>query len=111
MSEGVNPELEQLKIALLYRLQGGVTVYQGTPFIHGVPAKAIENPTPTELEFFSPWRCPHCDAHLAREVFICLNLCHLTVPQMRKFQSKLGEAQARVDRKRAMYDKLKAPLP
>lgn len=104
MNKSQEDELSALKVALMARLQGGVTVFQGVPFIHGVPATKKES---SILESLSEWACPHCGSHLASQTFICLNLCHLTVPAYRAFQSRMAEAQAAVNRKQAMFEKLK----
>lgn len=99
--------LDELKIALLARLQGGVVLFQGVPYIHGVPAKHDPHTSEFLRNISSEYRCPHCKAYLAVESYICLNLCHLTTPQYRDFQAKIAEAEHRVAQKKAMYDKLK----
>lgn len=99
--------IEELKIALLARLQGGVVLCEGIPYIHGVPAKYDPQESEILRTIASDYRCPHCNSPLAPESYICLNLCHLTTPQYRDFQAKIAEAQHRVAQKRAMYDKLK----
>lgn len=99
--------LEELKIALLARLQGGVVLFQGVPYIHGVAAKHEPHESVWLKEISSEYRCPHCNSYLATDSYICLNLCHLTTPQYRNFQNKLAEAEHRVAQKQAMIDKLK----
>lgn len=69
-------------------------VKDGVPYINDKPA--IWDPKPPLLApALSQWRCPECDANLGSEL-ICLNACHLTAAQLRRFNQMMSEASAKV---------------
>jgi hypothetical protein len=73
----------------------GETVVNGVPHINGVAATKCEpgcGICKIMAPAFAPWKCPHCKAHLGREL-ICLNLCGMSVASARRFNE--GFARAR----------------
>lgn len=75
----------------------------GTFFINGKPAehctcaeRGVEPDICTLYGCFIPYLCPECGAHLSKSG-ICLNACHLTAEQYRRFHNGIVEATARVD--------------
>lgn len=67
----------------------GHEVVDGHPYINGKPAIKDQNPTDLTLDLFAPYRCPECNAHLAKDSLICLNACHLSAAANRRFQAGL----------------------
>ena len=66
----------------------------GVPYINGKRAIRDGNPSEFTLKLFSQWRCPECDAHLAKDSTICLNACHLSAAANRRFQAGLIAASS-----------------
>lgn len=97
MMETDYADLAALIAVFRARLGTGVLVVGDRPYIHGVPA-ALDPEPPLLPEVLSPWRCPHCNAHLAVDGHICLNGCHLTAPQYHDFQARIREASFIVER-------------
>lgn len=97
-------DLETLLFQLKHRMKTGVEVFKGVPYIHGYPAKK-DSELPL-IDILSEWCCPHCNAHLVKESYICLNGCHLTASQYKTMQADLMRASGRVAQVRGWIDGL-----
>lgn len=108
----------------MLQLSGYGTLGDGTPHINGKPASRCtceHEGCPAVLipNALAPWLCPECGAHLAASG-ICLNACHLTAAQLRRFEQGMAEAWQEVRgrhngaifaRARALYDEARARWP
>lgn len=72
----------------------GHTIIDGQPYINGKPA--IWDVKEPLLDSLSQWKCPECDAHLSAEGLICLNACHLSAAQFRRFQDQMRGISAKM---------------
>lgn len=54
----------------------GITIENEVPHVNGEPA--VKDDTPPLIDTLSNWRCPFCEARLAKNGYICLNGCHLS---------------------------------
>lgn len=55
----------------------GIKIIGGEPFVNGEKAKLVQEDS--LIESLSNYICPFCNARLAKNVFICLNACHISV--------------------------------
>ncbi len=108
----------------MMQLSGYGKFADGTPHINGKPASRCDCPADSCPGVLmpgsqSPWLCPECGAHLSPSG-ICLNACHLTAAQLRKFEQGLREAAAAARsrhngeiyaRARALYDEAQQRWP
>ncbi len=58
-------------------------------YINGTPATYNEKASALTLSLFSAWICPECNTYLAKNSLICLNACHISVAEYRKFTQGL----------------------
>ena len=71
------------------------------PRINGKPATwdndIEESPMDEALTY---WRCPECNSRLPHPnpYYICVNACHLTAAQLRRFQSQMRAISVRLER-------------
>lgn len=76
----------------------GMTYHNDHPHVWGQPA-VWDDEMPV-LDCMSQWRCPHCRARLTKDKpEICLNACHLTAPQARRFQGLMAESAIKMKAK------------
>lgn len=71
----------------------GHEIIAGVPYINGKRAEPCDCQARGRGDctlggVLLPYRCPECHAHLGRSG-ICLNACHLTAGQLRRFEASL----------------------
>lgn len=106
----------------MLQISGYGKLTDGTPHINGkpaIPCDCKERLLCGDGGPMLPWRCPECNAHLGKSG-ICLNACHLTGPQVRRFEDGLREAAATArekhnapirERARSLYAEAQARHP